>query len=108
LYKSKSIEELAARIPHGANLRFQKRRCGKAACRRCPHGPYWYAAAKIRGRMVSFYIGSPDRKAALLAEWKRTAQPELFDAKQKDCAAGGLPTPAAAQVDERAHNLVDP
>lgn len=32
-------------------------RCGKAGCTRCPHGPYWYAYWRERGRLRSRYIG---------------------------------------------------
>lgn len=31
-------------------------RCGKG-CRSCPHGPYWYAYWRERGRTRSQYIG---------------------------------------------------
>ena len=32
-------------------------KCGKAACTRCPHGPYWYAYWTENGRRRSRYIG---------------------------------------------------
>jgi hypothetical protein len=32
-------------------------RCGRATCQRCPHGPYWYAYWRERGRLRSRYIG---------------------------------------------------
>jgi hypothetical protein len=32
-------------------------RCGRATCRRCPHGPYWYAYWREGGRLRSRYIG---------------------------------------------------
>ncbi|MGH2687640.1 MAG: hypothetical protein ACRDKW_02365 [Actinomycetota bacterium] len=32
-------------------------RCGKAGCRSCPHGPYWYAYWREDGRVRSRYIG---------------------------------------------------
>jgi hypothetical protein len=32
-------------------------KCGKATCKRCPHGPYWYAFWQIHGRTRSRYIG---------------------------------------------------
>ena len=31
--------------------------CGRG-CKGCPHGPYWYGYYKLRGRTVSFYVGS--------------------------------------------------
>ncbi len=39
------------------SLRQQAVRCGKAACSRCPHGPYWYAYWTEDGRRRSRYIG---------------------------------------------------
>lgn len=38
-------------------------RCGKDACTRCPHGPYWYAYWREGGRLRSRYIGKelPER-----------------------------------------------
>jgi len=38
-------------------LRRQNVRCGKAACSRCPHGPYWYAYWWEDGRRRSKYLG---------------------------------------------------
>ena len=32
-------------------------RCGKATCRSCPHGPYWYAYWREDARVRSRYIG---------------------------------------------------
>ena len=32
-------------------------RCGKPGCRKCPHGPYWYAYWKWAGRTKKKYIG---------------------------------------------------
>lgn len=32
-------------------------RCGKPACTRCPHGPYWYAYHTEAGRTRRRYIG---------------------------------------------------
>lgn len=31
--------------------------CGRATCRKCPHGPYWYARFWSRGKMHERYIG---------------------------------------------------
>jgi len=31
--------------------------CGKANCRKCPHGPYWYARFWLRGKMQERYVG---------------------------------------------------
>ena len=32
-------------------------RCGKQGCKKCPHGPYWYAYYREGGRLKSRYIG---------------------------------------------------
>lgn len=39
------------------SLRRQAVKCGKSACTRCPHGPYWYAYWTESGRRRSRYIG---------------------------------------------------
>jgi hypothetical protein len=41
-------------------LRRQWVRCGKASCRSCPHGPYWYAYWTENGRRRSRYVGKLD------------------------------------------------
>lgn len=38
-------------------LRSQMVRCGKAGCRTCPHGPYWYAYWTENGKRRSRYVG---------------------------------------------------
>ena len=38
-------------------LRQHHVRCGKTACRRCPHGPYWYAYWWEGGKRSSRYLG---------------------------------------------------
>jgi hypothetical protein len=44
--------------PTGAvTYRREMVRCGKTACRSCPHGPYWYAYWREDGRVRSRYIG---------------------------------------------------
>ncbi len=35
-------------------------RCGKAGCKTCPHGPYWYAYWKAGGRLHKRYVGKRD------------------------------------------------
>lgn len=35
-------------------------RCGKAACRSCPHGPYWYSYWREEGRVRKRYHGKAD------------------------------------------------
>jgi hypothetical protein len=43
-------------VPRGATLRLELVLCGKPKCDR-PHGPYWYACFKERGRWRKVYIG---------------------------------------------------
>lgn len=35
----------------------EKVRCGKGACKSCPHGPYWYSYQRDGGRLKSKYVG---------------------------------------------------
>lgn len=42
---------------HQITCQRELRACGKSACRRCPHGPYWYAYWKQGGQTRSCYIG---------------------------------------------------
>lgn len=44
-------------LPRGLSYRQEHVRCGKPACRSCPHGPYWYAYWKEDGRTRKRYIG---------------------------------------------------
>ena len=45
------------------NLREQWVRCGKEACSKCPHGPYWYAFWSEDGRRRSRYVGKLDEES---------------------------------------------
>lgn len=38
-------------------LRQEQVRCGKQGCTKCPHGPYWYAYWREKGRTRSRYVG---------------------------------------------------
>jgi len=44
-------------LPASLSYRQEHVNCGKAACTRCPHGPYWYAYWKEDGRTRKRYIG---------------------------------------------------
>lgn len=46
----------------GPNVRLREQwvRCGKEACTRCPHGPYWYAHWREDGKRRSRYVGKLD------------------------------------------------
>jgi len=39
------------------SMRSQMVRCGKLECRKCPHGPYWYAYWTEDGKRRSRYVG---------------------------------------------------
>ncbi len=43
--------------PDSVTYRLEPVTCGKPGCRRCPHGPYWYAYYREGGRLRSRYIG---------------------------------------------------
>jgi len=40
------------------NYQLERVTCGKSTCKKCPHGPYWYAYFRDPGgRKVSRYVG---------------------------------------------------
>lgn len=43
--------------PGKVSYRLEPVRCGKPGCKKCPHGPYWYAYWREGGRVRSRYIG---------------------------------------------------
>jgi hypothetical protein len=43
--------------PLNVTYRQQAVNCGKPACSKCPHGPYWYAYWREGGKVRSRYIG---------------------------------------------------
>lgn len=51
------LEPGGAAEPGRVTFRQEMVRCGKRSCRRCPHGPYWYAYWREEGRMRSRYVG---------------------------------------------------
>lgn len=58
------------------HYRRQYVRCGRK-CKRCPHGPYWYAYQKSNGKLSKTYIGRelPEQVVARV----RQLWPELAD-----------------------------
>ncbi|MBA2726003.1 MAG: hypothetical protein H0U53_08440 [Actinobacteria bacterium] len=52
-------DEAAAEAPGDPEVtyRLESVSCGKAGCRSCPHGPYWYAYFREGKRLRSRYIG---------------------------------------------------
>lgn len=41
----------------GLHYRQEMVKCGKKTCRRCPHGPYWYAYHYLMIFMKKTYVG---------------------------------------------------
>ena len=41
----------------GSLYQLEKVKCGKSACKSCPHGPYWYGYQRRGGKLRSWYIG---------------------------------------------------
>lgn len=57
------LEQRGVGFPGAApevRLRRQMVKCGKRACTRCPHGPYWYAYWREDGKRRSRYLGKLD------------------------------------------------
>jgi hypothetical protein len=52
---------------NGVTYQQKMKRCRKATCGRCPHGPYWYAFWWDKGRTKCAYVGKslPDEVLAL-------------------------------------------
>lgn len=74
MYKAKPdpIVALASRIPKDAYIAKHWRTCKPKPCRGCPHGPYYVAQKRVRGRCRTWYVGSAERLAALRREWTRS------------------------------------
>jgi len=41
----------------GVHYREELIRCGKPACKSCPHGPYWYAYSRAGAFLKKVYVG---------------------------------------------------
>jgi len=48
-----------AQVTNHDGVRYERRwvQCGKSACTRCPHGPYWYAVVATLDRRTTVYVG---------------------------------------------------
>ena len=78
-------------------------RCGKATCRSCPHGPYWYRYWREGKKTRCEYVGKVDpRKDADKGEEETCRLDEIFDRRKATAKLAfeilGLP----AQVNEQA------
>lgn len=51
----------------GVHYRQEWVRCGKAGCRKCPHGPYWFAYSRSSAFLKKTYVGR-ELPAAVLAQ----------------------------------------
>lgn len=51
------FETEQARAESRVTYRLEHVRCGRSGCTKCPHGPYWYAYWRERGKLRSRYIG---------------------------------------------------
>jgi hypothetical protein len=65
--KNLSREVVERRQVGAIVFQLEKVRCGKAACKSCPHGPYWYGYQRKEGRVTSFYVGKDLSKAKAFA-----------------------------------------
>lgn len=76
------------------HYRRQYVKCGRIVCKKCPHGPYWYAYQKSRGRLLKTYIGRelPER----VIDHVKRLFPELADhlLRYTDTSPGPRPRPA--------------
>lgn len=52
-HTERHVDEEMGRVTY----RLETVRCGRAGCRSCPHGPYWYAYWREDGKLRSRYIG---------------------------------------------------
>lgn len=56
--KEKAKRQIVQRFQSGIYRYSQEKIiCGKAACTKCPHGPYWYVRWRVRDRIMTRYIG---------------------------------------------------
>lgn len=53
------MSEIVKVIYHGVyKYTLELQRCNKAACAKCPHGPYWYVTIPTpKGRQIRRYVG---------------------------------------------------
>lgn len=60
---------------HVAGIHYREEfiKCGKAKCKRCPHGPYWYAYSRSSAYLKKTYVGK-----YLPPEVKRNAPLDCF------------------------------
>jgi hypothetical protein len=71
--------------------------CGKARCRSCPHGPYWYGRRKVGGRVETRYFGReyPQVKAAPPPPPPRPGEPARKPPHRHDAIHNSMTATAA-------------
>jgi hypothetical protein len=47
-------------VPENATIREEYVKCGNVSCRRCKHGPYYYAYWRTQGKRYKKYLGKYD------------------------------------------------
>jgi hypothetical protein len=47
-------------VPKNATIRSEYIKCGNYSCRRCTHGPYYYAHWREKGKQIKKYLGKYD------------------------------------------------
>jgi len=60
--KEENSEVIEEKVIGSVTYRLEKVKCGKPECKKCPHGPYWYAYFFLNGKTKSKYIGKKFRK----------------------------------------------
>jgi hypothetical protein len=51
------VNQLESFYLRGIHYRQEMVKCGKPACKRCPHGPYWYAYSRRGAFLRKEYVG---------------------------------------------------
>lgn len=70
----------------GWTVRSEYVRCGKAGCRSCPHGPYWYGYRTRDGKTEKKYFGrSEPKKEESKKEERRRPDPERDRIERWNC-----------------------
>jgi hypothetical protein len=64
-------------VPENATIRKEYVKCGNHSCRRCKHGPYYYAYWRNQGRRFKKYLGKYDARDKKLVELINLAPFEL-------------------------------
>jgi hypothetical protein len=81
---TKPGREVVAQKRVGAKVyQLEMVRCGKGACKSCPHGPYWYGYRRAGGKLKSWYVGKD-----LSKEFSVPVDPDQVNAGDDQVKAG--------------------